>query len=273
MTIRPAVLTVAVAGLAVFCGCQQPEERIRPPHAASPHPCRSCPAPVRSEARTVTIGKSAEGRPIVLHLFGKSKDVTFIFAGIHGDEPTSRRVAERLIAYLKATPSAWHGRSVAVMPAVNPDGLARGTRQNARGVDCNRNFPARNWSASRPGSRYYGGPSPLSEPETRAVAAVVECYKPRRIISIHSISGDRHCNNYDGPGEALARAMAEGNGYPPKASIGYPTPGSFGSWAGVDKGTPTVTLELPCDRPASAVWSGNLKALLAAIRRSDNLAR
>ena len=32
--------------------------------------------------------------------------------------------------------------------------------------------------------------------------------------------------------------------YPVEGDIGYPTPGSFGTWAGIEKNIPTITLEL-----------------------------
>ena len=32
--------------------------------------------------------------------------------------------------------------------------------------------------------------------------------------------------------------------YPVEASIGYPTPGSFGTYAGIERQIPTITLEL-----------------------------
>lgn len=41
-----------------------------------------------------------------------------------------------------------------------------------------------------------------------------------------------------------ANAISKIIGYPVEESIGYPTPGSFGTWAGVEKGIPTITLEL-----------------------------
>ena len=59
-----------------------------------------------------------------------------------------------------------HGIDLWVVPAYNPDGLARGTRRNAHGVDLNRNYPY-HW-APLTGS-YYSGPRPASEPETRAM--------------------------------------------------------------------------------------------------------
>ncbi len=78
--------------------------------------------------------------------------------------------------------------------------------------------------------------------------------------------GGNFCNNYDGPAGALAEIMARKNHYPVKASIGYPTPGSFGSWAGIDQNIPTITLELPREQPISRVWLANRNAILAAVR-------
>jgi protein MpaA len=67
---------------------------------------------------------------------------------------------------------------------VNPDGLSRHTRQNARGVDLNRNFPFL-WQRTVPGSHYYGGPKPLSERESRVVARWVKRLKPAVSIWYH----------------------------------------------------------------------------------------
>jgi protein MpaA len=94
----------------------------------------------------------------------------------------------------------------------------------------------------------------------------VESLHPARIISIHSISGGRQCNNWDGPAEDLARRMAARNGYPAKATIGYPTPGSMGTWAGIDHRIPMITLELPVGLSEGDCWRDNQQALLEAIR-------
>jgi murein peptide amidase A len=74
------------------------------------------------------------------------------------------------------------------------------------------------------------------------------------------------CNNFDGPAVALAGSMSEHNGYPVRASIGYPTPGSLGSYAGADRQIPTITLELPANHPTARSWNNNREALLAAIQ-------
>ncbi|MEI7835585.1 MAG: DUF2817 domain-containing protein [Planctomycetota bacterium] len=222
--------------------------------------------PGDSVARRVVIGTSVEGRTIAMYLFGTGTNPTFIFGGIHGDEGVAADIARQMIDHLRANPAAWSGRSVAIIPEANPDGLARGTRQNAHGVDCNRNFVASNWARLPRGNRYYGGPAAGSEPETRALMQAIQQLSPGRIIALHSISAGKHCNNYDGPGEGLAERMAAANHYPVKATIGYPTPGSFGTWAGIDKRIATVTLELPAGRDVASLWAPNKAALLAAIR-------
>ena len=53
------------------------------------------------------------------------------------------------------------------------------------------------------------------------------------------------CVNYDGPAAPWAQAVAAACGWPARADIGYPTPGSLGSWLGIDRGLPVLTLELP----------------------------
>ena len=42
----------------------------------------------------------------------------------------------------------------------------------------------------------------------------------------------------------IANKISEIIKYPVEASIGYPTPGSFGTWAGIERNIPTITLEL-----------------------------
>ena len=211
------------------------------------------------------IGRSVEGRPIELAAFGCADRPRLILAGIHGDEPKSVHVARHLCAYLADETCLAEHSGVMVVPVVNPDGYAVRRRRNARGVDLNRNLPTADWSRGRRRSRFYGGPEPASEPETRALVALIESVRPAEIVSLHSISEHRHCNNYDGPGDALARAMAAYNGYPVTGAIGYSTPGSFGSWAGAKLQIPTVTLELPSHRSPRRCWEDNREALLVGL--------
>ena len=118
----------------------------------------------------------------------------------------------------------------------NPDYITA----NENGVDLNRNFPTQNWEKTEK-NEFFGGEEPASEIETRFVMETVEKYKPRLILTLHA---PYKIVNYDGDALVAANAISKIIGYPVEESIGYPTPGSFGTWAGVEKGIPTITLEL-----------------------------
>jgi protein MpaA len=199
------------------------------------------------------------GLPLAAHAFGSDgAALALIFGGIHGNEPGSVAAVERLAAHLAIHPPVPSAR-VVIAAAVNPDGLAAGLKDNARGVDLNRNFPSTNWRPEhRPG--YAPGAHPLSEPESAWLAALVERERPRRLVAVHQPFA---CVNYDGPALALAERMAVASGWPAVADIGYPTPGSFGSCYGVDRGLEVITLELPrtVDEPE---LERALRALLVA---------
>lgn len=245
-------------------GCAAPS---RPPRA-DPAPAPVPPAPVVIR-ETIRLGESVEGRPIEMTVFRSpgptaAPGAVLVIGGVHGNEPASVVVAAELARALAARPELAGGRTVAVLADANPDAAARRSRTNARGIDVNRNFPAGNYKTGpRPPPR--GGKAAASEPETRAILAALDRTRPGLVISIHAIDDGRECNNYDGPGEAVARVMARHNGYPPAATIGYPTPGSLGSYAGADRGIPTITLELPRRLSGAKAWDGNRAALLAAI--------
>lgn len=183
------------------------------------------------------LGRSTEGRPIVGRRFGGTGAPLLVFGGIHGDEPASVAALLELAARLAPPPRLplW------LLPAANPDGLAYGRKNSARDVDLNRNFPARSFTtAHAPG--YFPGPAPLSEPETRVIADLAEREPPRGAVAVHAPFA---CVNYDGPASAWASAVAAACGWPARGDIGYPTPGSFGSWLGIDRGLPVLTIELP----------------------------
>ena len=63
---------------------------------------------------------------------------------------------------------------------------------------------------------------------------------PARVVTIHQAAD---LLDYDGPGEALARAMAAASPLPVER-LGS-RPGSLGSWVGLDLEVPIVTVELP----------------------------
>ena len=151
-------------------------------------------------------------------------------------------------------------RETWILPVANPDGLARGTKNNARGVDLNRNFAATSWVREhKPG--YDPGAAPESEPEAQALAELIRRTGATRLIALHS---PFRTVNFDGPARALAERMAAANGYGVSEDIGYPTPGSFGSRYGRDLGLEVITLEIPPMSEEQA-WAENRGALLAAL--------
>jgi murein peptide amidase A len=269
-----ALLSVALAMLtaaaAMSAGCvpesQPPTEN--PPPATPKAERIGSPAADRTRTpigapwpeRVVDLGPSVEKRPILMHLLGGGPHPVLVLGGIHGSERNSAVCAQLFLSYARAHPAEFAGVPLAVIPEANPDGLARGVRFNARRVDLNRNFPAANWSRS-----YASGRSADSEPETAALEKIIREQQPRRILSIHSITAEP-CNNFDGPAEPLARAMASKNGYAVKDAIGYPTPGSLGNWAGHDLGIPVVTLELPAAMPGAECWDHNRAAIVEFAR-------
>lgn len=209
-------------------------------------------------AAGLTAGTSLEGRPIEYSVHGEGELTVLLLATIHGDEPAGTPLLGRLAEELAGQPPWLAGRRVVLVPVANPDGLARGTRRNARGVDLNRNFPAGNFRGSR---RH--GDEPLSEPESRALAELIELYAPARILSLHQPAD---LLDYDGPAAALAAAL-EGTSPLPVRRLGS-RPGSLGSYAGVDLGLPVLTVELPggAERlAAEELWERYGGLILAAI--------
>lgn len=167
-----------------------------------------------------------------LHLIKNNNNV-LIMGVMHGDEPQGKYLIEK---YIESQANS----NLMFIPCVNPDGLAAGRRVNANGVDINRNFPTANWERSEKGN-FFGGEKPASEAETRFVIEIIEKYKPSLILTLHA---PYKVVNYDGDAKNIAEKISRIIGYPVEASIGYPTPGSFGTWAGIERKIPTITLEL-----------------------------
>ena len=129
-------------------------------------------------------GQSVEGRPLdVAHRGASDAPLRALVVGqIHGDEPGGRSIAN---AVLRATPPA--GVQVWVVRDLNPDGTARRTRQNANGVDLNRNFPHR-WRRAQRG-RYWPGPRAASEPETGWAMRLIRGIRPHVTVWLHQPYG------------------------------------------------------------------------------------
>ncbi len=216
------------------------------------------------------VRNSHQGRALPWMVFGseenlEKKNVTLIMCGVHGDEITPIKFCYDILYDLKDYHWDLTERLIVVAPIVSPDSFfkSRPTRTNANGVDVNRNFPTKDWSADalrlwrqRHGSdkRRYPGKKALSEPEVVFQVNLIKRYRPSKIISVHS---PLMMLDYDGPelqhadsvsAKDLLLSMSEkASGY--KVS-NYPHfPGSLGNWAGKELGIPTYTLELPNSDP------------------------
>ena len=177
-----------------------------------------------------------------IELLGEDNHKNILVIGVfHGDEPQG----EILISeYLKNNSS-----NLLFIPCLNPDGKTLNTRQNANDVDLNRNFPTKNWIVSED-KQYYGGENPASEIETKFVLNILEKYKPRIILTLHS----PYCVvNYDGDAKEIAEHCSKIINYPVEVDIGYPTPGSFGTYCGKERKIPTITLELSEEVPVEEI--------------------
>lgn len=208
------------------------------------------------------IGRTVLGRPIGALRFepagyARPRPPALLFGAIHGDEPLGVHCLAELIAELVAQPP---GRETWIIPALNLDGLAAGSKNNANDVDLNRNFAAESWRAEHKAG-YRPGAAPESEPETRALVELIEHSGAERLIALHS---PFRTVNWDGAGRELAEGMAALNGYGATSDIGYPTPGSFGAKYGVDRGLEVITLEIPF-LPEAQAWLENRAALRLSI--------
>lgn len=191
-----------------------------------------------------TYGRSVLGLPLEVWRPRGACEL-LVFSSIHGEEPETTYALSRALRQLPA-PSD----HAAVVLAANPDGLIRGTRGNARGVDLNRNFPTSTWQAAPvtcrstiedPSDVVLGtGERPGSEPEVQALLALIAELRPQVVVALHAPLA---CID-DANDSPLGRRLAARTGMPLVRDVGYPTPGSFGSW-GLEHGVPVITYEFP----------------------------
>ncbi len=131
-------------------------------------------------ASWLDVGVSREGRALLGVRMGSGDTHVRVLGGHHGNEGSSTEVALALAEAL-ATDGVPDGLSVWIVPQVNPDGMAAASRYNARGVDLNRNY-GYEWTSNE----YAAGDAPFSEPETRAIRALVAANDAAGAVSLHS---------------------------------------------------------------------------------------
>ncbi|PIR82981.1 hypothetical protein COU19_02865 [Candidatus Kaiserbacteria bacterium CG10_big_fil_rev_8_21_14_0_10_56_12] len=240
------------------------------------------------------IGTSVEGRAITAYTYGSGAMKILFVGGMHGGyEWNSVMLAYQFMDYLKAHPTLVASQlSIAVIPALNPDGLYKvvGTtgrfsaadastdaavlasgRFNAHGVDLNRNF-ACHWQAKSmwKGREVSEGTAAFSEPESQALRAYVLAERPVVVVFWHSQANAVYASECDEGILPLTttsmNAYAKAAGYPAVASFdAYPITGDSEGWL-ASIGIPAITVELQTH--TTIEWDKNLagiKALLASV--------
>lgn len=216
--------------------------------------CSKAPLPIKE----AVIGRSVHGQPIRSLTIGTGPEQVLIGATIHGNEWAGTPLLATLVQVLQRQPGLLQGRTLTLLPVMNPDGYAHKIRTNAHGVDLNRNFPAKN----RENTARFGSDG-LTEPESQAYFKLFEKLAPARIVIIHQ---PLDVVDWDGPAEALAREMARFTHLPARRLGGRP--GSMGSYYGVDKKIPIITYELPRhseNLPSAVLWNAYGRPLLSSI--------
>jgi protein MpaA len=173
-------------------------------------------------ARRRVIGRSVRDRPIRAYRLGdrSSRHTVLVVGCIHGNECAAGAVINALRRM-----APYNDLDLWLVYAMNPDGAAAGTRQNARGVDLNRNF-SRGWEPiGEPWDTYHSGPRPFSEPESRTARDFLREIRPEITIWYHQamaivVRAPRH--------RPIQRRYARAVGLPLRA-IGF-LPGTATRW-------------------------------------------
>ena len=213
---------------------------------------------------------SVQSRPFrVWTLERRDAPRLLIIGSIHGDEACAIPSLPSLNAAIAAHLSKV---SVRIIEDANPDGTALRTRWNSRGVDLNRNWPTKDFHASR-----RNGPLPLSEPETQRTLKHIIEFAPSVILVCHAARNGPYVN-FDGPAIEYATAFAQSAAvgdprWETRASMGYPTPGSLGTYAGDERAIPILTIEFHRAHDPAAVGEALISGTLAVIDAMDRKAQ
>lgn len=175
--------TVALLACLGLAGCGQASKKPSAQTVAVTAPTtRRVSAPGGVRPGLIRLGTSVLHRAISAVVVGDpaARRRILVVGCVHGNESAGEAITRRLRSVRPPAGSVWW-----LVDEFNPDGCRAGTRQNADGVDLNRNSPWRWRPLDRPGGTYYSGPGPLSEPESKAINQLVLRLHPAVSIWYH----------------------------------------------------------------------------------------
>jgi protein MpaA len=249
-------LSASAAGIAVSEATEPAGVNHERAGSRAAGPTAAAHAPAR---RLLILGHSVRGRPIGAVALGpaNARPAVLVVGCIHGNEPAGIAVADRLAhARIPSRSSIW------IVRDLNPDGVAAGTRQNAHGVDLNRNFPFAWRPLGAPGDIEYSGPRALSEPESRIAHALILRLRPRITIWFHQ---HEDVTDVSGGDIRIERHFARLSGLPLRRLPRYP--GSATGWQDHRlRGTTAFVVELPPGRLSRHETGRVASAVLALVQ-------
>jgi len=202
------------------------------------------------------LGRSVRGRRIRAFRVGNpaAPRRVLVVGCIHGTECAGVAITRRLLDLI--TPIA---TDLWVVQNLNPDGLALGVRQNARGVDLNRNFGSEWRPIGRPWDPQHSGRRPFSEPETRIARDLIARLRPHVTIWFHQPQALVRAWGQSIP---AARRYARLAGMPFRA-IRWPA-GTAPNWQNHSlRGTSSFVVELPAGELTPEAAARQARAILA----------
>jgi N-acetylmuramoyl-L-alanine amidase len=223
--------------------------------SAAPGPAALPPAPA-AQSRSELIGRSVRGRPIRALRVGspRARVKLLVVGAVHGNELAGRAVVSRL---RRVRPP--QGTALWLIDDANPDGSRTETRQNANGVDLNRNFAFR-WAPL--GGTYESGPGPASEPETQALSRFIDRIEPRVTLWYHQAL---RMVVKAGGDPVLERLYSRASGLPRRRLPPYP--GTATSWQNERSPADTAfVVELPGGRLSAPGVTRHVRAVMGLAR-------
>ena len=159
----------------------------------------------RPSFRVADVGRSIQGRPLRAVTYGTGPTTVLLWSQMHGDESTATMALADLMAWLgdgasdgaEVRARLASALTIVMVPMLNPDGAQLFQRENAVGVDVNRDAAS------------------LATPEARALKALRDSIRPQFGFNLH----DQGARILVGRGgrqvgiALLAPAADEGRGY------------------------------------------------------------